>query len=155
MRATSATTTRRRGLPLLLVALAVLAPYSPLAGREAAQQPGEDPIAQNLFAPELIMKYSGDIGLDARQRGAIRDAVKQAQSKFLDAQWLVQEESGKLVHLLQANPVDEKAALAQAEKLMDLEREVKKTQLSLLIRLKNLLTPDQQSRLAELRRKSG
>jgi hypothetical protein len=35
---------------------------------------------------------------------------------------------------------------------MSMERDVKKAQLSLLIRIKNLLTDAQQNRLAELRR---
>jgi hypothetical protein len=35
-----------------------------------------------------------------------------------------------------------------------MEREVKKAQLSLLVRIKNLLTPAQQDKLAELRRKN-
>jgi len=37
-------------------------------------------------------------------------------------------------------------------KVMGLEREVKRTQLSLLIRTKNLLTEAQQAKLAELHR---
>ena len=43
--------------------------------------------------------------------------------------------------------------LAQVDKVLSLEREVKKAQLSLLIRIKNLLTDAQQGRLAELRKK--
>jgi Spy/CpxP family protein refolding chaperone len=112
----------------------------------------DDPIAQNLFPPELIMKYSGEIALDPQQRGAIKAAVQQAQSKFLDAQWELQEETPKMVRLLQSRPVDEKAVLAEADRVLDLERQIKRTQLSLLVRLKNLLTPAQQTRLAELRR---
>jgi len=114
--------------------------------------PADDPIAQNVFPPELIMKHGGEIGLDAEQRTAIKDAVLQAQTRFLNAQWEAQEETTKLIHLLQARPVDEKAVLSQADRLMDLERLIKKTQLSLLVRLKNLLTPAQQTRLADLRR---
>jgi Spy/CpxP family protein refolding chaperone len=118
----------------------------------APAPPGDDPVAQNVFPPELIMRHGGEIGLDAEQRTAIKDAVLQAQTKFLGAQWEAQEETTKLVHLLQARPVDEKAVLSQADRLMDLERQIKKTQLSLLVRLKNLLTPAQQARLADLRR---
>src|SRR5579864_7195116 len=96
--------------------------------------PADDPIAQNVFPPELIMKHGGEIGLDAEQRTAIKDAVLQAQTRFLNAQWEAQEETTKLIHLLQARPVDEKAVLSQADRLMDLERLIKKTQLSLLVR---------------------
>jgi Spy/CpxP family protein refolding chaperone len=123
-----------------------------LAIPAAAQQPpADDPIAQHLFPPDLIMKYGGEIGLDERQRAAVKDAVQKAQAKFVDAQWDLQEESQKMVRLLDARPIDETAVLAQADKVMAEEREIKKTQLSLLIRLKNLLTEAQQARLAELR----
>jgi Spy/CpxP family protein refolding chaperone len=118
-----------------------------------ADPPAMDPIAQNLFPPEVIMRYTGDIGLDEKQRTAVRDLVKSAQGKFVDAQWQLQEESEKLVRLLQAKPIDEAATLAQADRVMGLEREVKKTQLTLLVRLKNLLTEAQQRKLAELRKK--
>ena len=135
---------------LLLVAWTALA-----AAATATPPATDDPIAQYVFPPELIMKYSGEIALDAEQRTAIKEAVRQAQTKFLGAQWEMQEETTKLVHLLQAHQVDEKAVLSEADRLMDLERQVKKTQLSLMVRLKNLLTPAQQARLADLRRTGG
>jgi Spy/CpxP family protein refolding chaperone len=137
--------------PILLLAACMAFSIAANAAAPPAP-PADDPIAQNVFPPELIMKHGGEIGLDAEQRAAIKDAVLQAQTKFLSAQWEAQEETTKLIHLLQARPVDEKAVLSQADRLMDLERQIKKTQLSLLVRLKNLLTPAQQTRLADLRR---
>ena len=123
---------------------------------EAAQPPGpgQDPLAQHVFAPDLVMRYASEIGLDERQRAAIKDAVIKMQSKFLDVQWEVQAESEKMVRLLQASPVDETAVLAQADKVMALEREVKRTHLSLLVRIKNLLTEPQREKLKELRRRT-
>jgi Spy/CpxP family protein refolding chaperone len=147
----------RRRIPLALAALLCLAgavraqPPGPPPG----QPPGPDPIAQNVFPPELIMRYAGDIGLDERQRAAVKDAVQKAQSRFLDGQWQMQEEGEKMVRLLQARPVDEAAVLAQADRVMNLEREVKKLQLSLLVRLKNLLTEPQEKKLMELRKRSA
>lgn len=125
------------------------------AARAAAQPaaPGQDPIAQNLFPPELVMRHGGEIGLDEKQRAAVKEIVQKAQAKFLDAQWEMQEESGKMVRLLQDRPIDEATVLAQVDKVLTLEREVKKTQLSLLIRIKNLLTEPQQARLSGLRKK--
>ncbi len=120
----------------------------------AQPAPGGDPIAQNLFPPDLVMRYGGEIGLDEKQRAAIKEVVQKAQARFLDVQWDMQSESEKMVRLLQAKPIDETAVLAQVEKVLSLEREVKKAQLSLLIRIKNLLTDAQQARLSELRKKS-
>ena len=120
-----------------------------------AQQPADDPIASHLFPPELIMKHQREMGLDEGQTKAIKQAIQQAQARFTDVQWDMQGESQKLVQLLQGRPVDEAAVLAQADRLMALEREVKRVQLSLLVRLKNLLNADQQRKLTELRRHAG
>jgi Spy/CpxP family protein refolding chaperone len=101
------------------------------------------------------MRYAGDIGLAEPQRTGIKEAVQKAQAKFLDFQWQMQEESEKLVRLLQGRTVDEAAALAQVDRVLGLEREIKRTQISLLIRLKNLLTEPQQQKLAELRKRAA
>jgi Spy/CpxP family protein refolding chaperone len=111
----------------------------------------DDPIGKYLFPPELVMKYSQDLGLDERQRTTVKENVQKAQAKFLDLQWGLQEESQKMVRLLQARPVEEAAVLAEADKVLALEREIKRAQLSLLIRLKNLLNETQQAKLTELR----
>jgi Spy/CpxP family protein refolding chaperone len=67
-------------------------------------------------------------------------------------QWDMQSEAEKLVQLLKARPVDENAVLAQVDQVLNREREIKKAQISLLIRIKNLLTDAQQNKLIELRR---
>jgi len=126
---------------------------SPARSWAQPPQPGEDPIAKNVFPPELVMKYSQEIGLDDRQRAAIKENVQGVQSKFLDAQWNLQEESQKLVRLLQAQPVNEAAVLAEVDKVLALEREIKRAQISLLVKIKNLLTEPQQAKLQELRKR--
>ena len=112
----------------------------------------DDPIAQNLFPPELVMKYRQEINLDEGQSMAIKEAIQKAQTKFLDMQWDMQSEVEKLAHLLKARPVDENAVLAQVDQVLNREREIKKAQISLLVRIKNLLTDGQQNKLMELRR---
>jgi Spy/CpxP family protein refolding chaperone len=116
-------------------------------------QPADDPIAQNLFPPELVMKYSQEVNLDESQAKAIKETIQKAQSKFIDMQWAMQAEVEKLGQLLKARPVDENAVLAQVDQVLNREREIKKTQISLLVHIKNLLTDAQQNKLMELRRK--
>jgi Spy/CpxP family protein refolding chaperone len=118
------------------------------------QQPhpqGDDPIAQNLFPPELVMRFHQEIALDENQSKAIKDLVQKAQTKFLDMQWDMQSEAEKLIQLLRGRPVDESAVLAQVDRVLNLEREIKKAQISLLVRIKNTLTESQQNKLMELR----
>jgi Spy/CpxP family protein refolding chaperone len=134
-----------------IILLAILLALAALALR--AEEPGDDPIARELFAPDLVMKHGREIGLDDKQRSAIREAVQKTQSKALDAQFDLQEESEKMARLLQASPVDEAAVLAQLDRVLALEREVKRAQIALLVRIKNQLTPAQQGKLRELRRR--
>jgi len=135
------------------LALFLLGILSATASLAQAPQPGNDPIAQNLFPPELVMQYRQEINLDDGQSKAMKDAIQKAQAKFLDMQWDMQSEAEKLVLLLKARPVDENAVLAQVDQVLNREREIKKAQISLLVRIKNLLTESQQNKLMELRRK--
>jgi Spy/CpxP family protein refolding chaperone len=50
--------------------------------------------------------------------------------------------------------VDEQQVLAQLEKVLALEREIKRAQVTLLVRIKNNLTPEQQAKLVEIRNNS-
>jgi Spy/CpxP family protein refolding chaperone len=124
-----------------------------LASTAHAQAPAPDPMAELLFAPELIMRHASEIALDDRQRTTIKDAVQQAQTRFTDLNFELQPASEKMLRLLQARPVDEAAVLAQADRIMGLERDIKKTHLALLVRIKNELSPAQQDKLTALRRK--
>lgn len=117
-----------------------------------AQTPGGDPVADQLFAPELIMKHQRDLALSEVQERAIKEAITRAQLKFLDTQWQMQREQSTLVQLLSARPVDETAVLGQVDRVLNLEREIKRAQLSLLIRIKNTLSDRQIAMLTELRK---
>jgi Spy/CpxP family protein refolding chaperone len=132
--------------------LFLLAYWCAASWGQASQSPA-DPIAQELFPPELVMQYHQEIDLSEGQSRAIRDEIQKAQAKFVDMQWDLQSETEKLVVLLKARPANEAAVLAQVDKVLDRERAIKKTQMSLLLRIRNLLTDAQQSKLMELRRK--
>ena len=53
--------------------------------------------------------------------------------------------------LLQGTQVDEAQVLEEVDRILNLEREIKKAQISLMVRIKNTLTPAQQTKLAEIR----
>jgi Spy/CpxP family protein refolding chaperone len=113
--------------------------------------PPDDPIARNLFPPELVMRFQHEIGLNENQSTAIRSEIQKMQSRFVDLQWQMESEKQKLVQLLQAPAVEESKVLAEADRVMNLETEIKKTHLSLLVRIKNQLNEEQQKKLAGLR----
>lgn len=137
---------KRALISLLLLSRVVL------AGAAEAPAGKDDPLARSFFPPELVMGHQQQIGLEEDQREAIKKEIGKAQSKFLDFQWQIQKESEKLIQLSQARPVEEGKVLAQAEAVMRIETDMKKTHLSLLIRIKNALTAEQQAKLMEIRR---
>ena len=68
---------------------------------------------------------------------------------MVDLQWEIESGTQALGELVAKREIDESAALAEAERLMRAEQELKKAHLALLIRIKNQLTPTQQSELRE------
>ena len=119
----------------------------------AHQQPAPDPVADNLFPPDVVLANQKAIGLDDAQRNFVRAEVLKAQTRFTELQFQLQDAMESLVGLLKQNPVDEAQVMAQLDKVLNAEREVKRTQIALMVRIKNKLTPEQQSRLRQLRGK--
>ncbi len=134
-------------VPLALVFLA--------AGLVRAQQPPRDPLAESFFPPELVMQNEQAIDLSDQQKNQIRTEIRQAQTQFTDLQWKIQDEMEKLVSLIKPPRVDEQQSLGQLDKVLSVEREIKRAQIGLMIRIKNVLTPEQQSRLQEIKNKSA
>ena len=131
----------------LLLSSAVALAQSPAPG-------AGDELSQALFPPELVMKHRQDINLNDQQAATLKEMMQKAQHRFVDLQWDMQTQTARLGTLLKARPVDPAAALAQVDRVLTVERDVKIAQLSLLIGIKNLLSNAQQDQLAELRRRT-
>src|SRR5947209_5164870 len=113
-------------LALLLLFVAVFA-----GARQAQQppQPPNDPVSDSLFPPELIMQNQAALNLTEDQKNFFKTEMRQAQVRFTEMQWHLQDEAEKMAALLKQEPINEEAALAQAEKLLSAERDIKRTQL--------------------------
>jgi Spy/CpxP family protein refolding chaperone len=121
---------------------------------QPGQQGPDDPFARFLFPPELVMQHQGEIGITDAQRSTLTTAVQQAQSKFVETQFKLSAEGEKLARLLQGATIDEGQALEQVDRILSLEREMKRAQVGLLVRIKNTLTPGQQAKLMQLRQQA-
>jgi Spy/CpxP family protein refolding chaperone len=115
---------------------------------------GPDDFGRNFFPPELVMQHQGEIGLQDAQRAALTSAVQQAQGKFMDVQWKLSAEGEKMGRLLQPAQVDETQVLEEVDRILALEREMKRTQIGLMVRIKNTLTAAQQAKLVEIRNRT-
>lgn len=59
-----------------------------------------------------------------------------------------------MVSLIGQSRVVESQVLSQLDKVLSVEREIKRTQIGLMIRIKNVLTVEQQAKLRQLRAES-
>jgi Spy/CpxP family protein refolding chaperone len=116
----------------------------------AAQEPEPD-FAKYLFPPELVMQHQQSIELKPDQRTAITREIRDLQLKVVELQWKMQDEAQKLTELVQASKVDEAQTLEQVNHVLGIEREIKRAHMALLVRIKNILTPEQQMALTSLR----
>jgi Spy/CpxP family protein refolding chaperone len=129
----------------------------PMGGRPPGPGQGQGPEdwGRNFFPPELVMSHQSEIGLQDSQRAALTSAIQQTQSKFMDMQWKLSAEGEKMGRLLQGPQVDEAAVLDEVDRILNMERDIKRAQISLMVRIKNTLTPQQQAKLAEIRSRMG
>jgi Spy/CpxP family protein refolding chaperone len=120
----------------------------------AAQDPAKA-FADRLFPPELIMQHQAKLRITQAQRGVIVAEINKLQAAAVQMQWSVADEAQKLTELLDRETIAEAEALAQAERLIGYETAVKRAQLAMLIRIRNVLTPAQREMLTEVRGRSA
>jgi Spy/CpxP family protein refolding chaperone len=147
--------TRRLALALGLAALlpAALGAQVPTPAPPMMKHPAS--FEDLLFPPELVMQYLRELKLTAQQRTTITEAIKALQAGVVDPQWQMQDEQQKLHELLGKAVVEEAAVLAQVDKVLELERSIKRLHLVMLVRVKNALTPEQQEQLMGLHHGPG
>lgn len=105
----------------------------------------------HLISPDIIMQHQRELDITDAQREIITDAILLVQSEVLEMQWRTEAENRTLAELLEQERIDRAVALEQLETVLDLEREVKRAHMSMLITVKNALTVEQQTKLHELR----
>jgi len=126
---------------IVMLATLGLAPH--MAHAEPPEPPHKKALEGKLFPPHELIRHSSELGLTQDQRDKIKAAIKKAQDTSLDLQFKLQEEANALYTMLDGDKGDLTKALAQADKVIALEQEVKKTQLTLMITVKKHPTKKQ------------
>lgn len=129
---------------------AVLLALTMICSAAFADGAKEDVFKGKLFAPKLILEHQGELQLSKQQFTAIRKAVVEVQSGVAEHEWDMQEAYQALMAELDQRPIDEGKVLEQADKALLAENQVKKKQMAMLIRLRNLLTVEQVNYLEAL-----
>ena len=139
---------RTRFAFVALLALAPALAASPIQAQDAGD---DDALARAVFEPELLMQHRRAIGLTDEQRDAASRLIQDLQGRVVSLQWELLDEMESLTEAMSGPRVDLDLALDRFDDVLDKETEVKRLHLELLIRLKNLLTPEQQETLMRLR----
>ena len=99
------------------------------------------------------MQHQSEIELTEDQRSALMAEIQKTQGRLADFQQRLQKEVEALGVLLKKGEVDEQAALAQLDRILHEEREIKRAHLALVLRIKNTLTAEQEVKLRQIKNK--
>jgi len=139
----------RRGVAAGLVAIATLCPVPGLSAQTAPEEPPS--FEEVLYPPELIMQHRRAIGLTEDQRDRITGLITELQGTVNRLNWDLVDEMRELTDLVRQSRIDLDRALDRLDSALEIERQVKMAHLETLIRIKNLLTVEQQEQLTRLR----
>lgn len=113
--------------------------------------PHPDPLAHLMFPPDMIMGHARQLNLTDEQKAFMRSEIQKTTASFQDLQWKLQDQMELLHEAMKSTSVNEQQALVQLDKVLDIEREIKRLHIGLAVRLKNRLTPEQQDQLHKMR----
>lgn len=114
--------------------------------------PKHDVFKGKLFPPNVILEHQAELNLSKEQFTAIKAAVVGVQADVAEHEWDIREAYQSIMAELDKQPIDQAQVLDYVDSALKAENEVKKRQVAMLIKLKNLLTDDQ---VAYLESKQG
>ena len=131
-------------------------PAQPMQGMpgqppRAPHPPMPDPLHDVMFPPDMIMGHARQLNLTEDQKTFMRGEIQKTTTSFNELQWKLQDQMDQLHEMMKAAVMNEEQALAQLNKVLDIEREIKRLHFSLAVRLKNRLTAEQQEELQKMR----
>lgn len=108
-------------------------------------------LIEQMLPPETVLPHAEAIGLTAEQRATLQREIATLQASMGPLQRRMREETGVLVRMLAQAKPDDAAVLAQYEKLNATENEVKRLRVTMTLRVKAMLTSEQQEKVRTLR----
>ncbi len=99
-------------------------------------RPPMDPFGDAMFPPEMIMQHTRDLNLTDEQKTFMRAEINRTTTRFNELQWQLQDAMEALHTSVKENTVNEQQALAQLDKVLDTEREIKRLHFGLAISIR-------------------
>ena len=97
------------------------------------------------------MSHARQLNLTDEQKAFMRSEIQKTTTSFQELQWKLQDQMELLHESMKSTSVNEQQALAQLDKVLEIERDIKRLHIGLAVRLKNRLTPEQQDQLHKMR----
>jgi Spy/CpxP family protein refolding chaperone len=138
----------------LIALITLLASLCPLLAADDPKK-AADPFAGAFFPPELVLMARDRIALTQEQQEALRTRLEKTQPRSEELRRKLEKETAAFAALAKQERIEETALLAQLDKVLDAEREVKHLHMGLAAAIKNLLTPEQQGKLREIAKGGG
>jgi Spy/CpxP family protein refolding chaperone len=133
----------RKGIKTLLPVAGICLVLFATAATAQAQGAPKDVFKGKLFPPNVILEHQDELNLSKEQFATIRAAVVEVQANVAEHEWDLREAYQRVMSGLDESPVDEEKVLKNIEAVLLAENEVKKLQVAMLIKLRNLLTDEQ------------
>jgi Spy/CpxP family protein refolding chaperone len=130
----------------LIICFVLLASLYPLFAVNDSKL-ATDPFAGAFFPPELVLLARDRIALTQEQQETLRACVEKTQMHSDELRAKLEHETAALSALAKPERLDEAALDAQLDKVLDCERALKHLRIGLLVATRNLLTPEQQTKL--------
>ena len=102
-------------------------------------------------AGRFIETHAERLGLDEATRQTIRQIVEEARDTGQETQASLGQARAEMRSLLEQDRPDEAAVMGQAEKINALQLEARKNRLRAMLRIRDLLSPEQRLALTALR----
>ncbi|RYD35959.1 MAG: periplasmic heavy metal sensor [Verrucomicrobiaceae bacterium] len=126
--------------------LALVTLLSPLSAADENRTP-PDPFEGAFYPPELVLMARDRIALTQGQQDALRARMEKTRTGSDELRAKLERETAAMAALVKEERLDEAAVLAQLDKVLEVEREVKHLHIGELVAIRNLLTPEQQAKL--------
>lgn len=146
---TQSNLTSTHTMKLIIASFALLTSLCPVFAADTSKK-AADPFAGAFFPPELVLLAQDRIALTPEQLEAVRARVAKTQPRSDELRVKMEGEATALAALTRQERVEEAPLLAQLDKVLDVEREVKHLHVGAAVAVKNLLTPEQRAKLREL-----
>ena len=129
---------------ILALLVAVLAATAVPAHRSVETTP------DTTYRPSLILAHREGLEVDEGQAAALEALAAELAAAVAPIYERIAAASEALLAMFDGGTMDESAARAAIDRLLELERQVKRLELMHLVRVKNVLRAEQQERLVEL-----